>query len=277
MLEYATSLRLKVILLLYTSTGIRVGAFETIQLKHLESKDTEKGKLYELTIYPEEKEQYYTFCSPECASVIDEYIEYRKRAGEKVGPESYLIRKDFNRNVKDSVNDTEPIKRNTIAELVHALLLKSGIRTKKEDKEAGYRYNHQIDHAFRKWFTNQVLDSGIGDTHRYLLEGHALPNNDKNYVRTLKKTLLQEYLKAVDNLTIDKSYVLQKEVTKLEDQRDKIEVEVSRNSQDMKLILEDNRKLRKEIEFLKNITKNLVKEIQGNLDKEGNLEKMEQS
>jgi site-specific recombinase XerD len=86
-------LRLKVAVLVYSSTGIRKGALVTLQLRHL--KKNEKDNLYKFTIYEGEKEQYYTFCTPETANLIDEYLDYRGRCGEKLTDDSYLIREEF--------------------------------------------------------------------------------------------------------------------------------------------------------------------------------------
>ena len=53
------------------------------------------------------------------------------------------------------------------------------------------------------------------------MEGHDLKGNDKSYVKTSEKQLLEEYLKAIDNLTIDPANRLVKQVKTLQ-------VEVSR-------------------------------------------------
>lgn len=43
----------------------------------------------------ENKEKYFTFCTPECAIEIDNYLDFRKRRGEKITGDSYLIVKKF--------------------------------------------------------------------------------------------------------------------------------------------------------------------------------------
>ena len=42
------------------------------------------------------KDRYYTFCTPEAASTIDEYLEYRKSFGEELKDKSPLIQDKFN-------------------------------------------------------------------------------------------------------------------------------------------------------------------------------------
>jgi hypothetical protein len=74
-------LRMKVCILLMASAGLRVGFVPSIKIKHLERVD--KYNIYKITVYENSNEEYYTFCAPECASLIDEYLDYRQRNGEK--------------------------------------------------------------------------------------------------------------------------------------------------------------------------------------------------
>ena len=81
MFEYATP-RTRVIIAIFSSTGIRKSALLDLKLKHLTKIDSHN--LYKFVKYENTKEEYITFCTPECASMIEEYIEQRKKAGEKI-------------------------------------------------------------------------------------------------------------------------------------------------------------------------------------------------
>jgi len=35
--------------------------------------------IYKITVYVRDKEEYFTFCTPETAKEIDDYLEFRKR------------------------------------------------------------------------------------------------------------------------------------------------------------------------------------------------------
>jgi hypothetical protein len=96
-----SSSRVRLIVLIYASTSIRRSALPPLKLKHLEKIDN----LYKFTIYEGEKEQYFTFCTPECAILIDEYLDYRRRSGEKLTDVSPLIREEFD------IDDLEQIKK----------------------------------------------------------------------------------------------------------------------------------------------------------------------
>jgi site-specific recombinase XerD len=87
--------RERVIILLFSSTGMRQGALPELKIGHF--KYTEQYGIYEITVYKGFKEEYKTFCSLECASAINSYLDFRKRYGEKITEDSYLIRKQFDR------------------------------------------------------------------------------------------------------------------------------------------------------------------------------------
>ena len=80
--------RSRVIILLMTSSGIRVGALPLLRLGNLEDS--------KLTIYENDREEYFTFITPECQKAIDSYLDFRARYGEKLGKNSPLVREQFN-------------------------------------------------------------------------------------------------------------------------------------------------------------------------------------
>jgi site-specific recombinase XerD len=71
--------RLKTAFLVLASTGIRIGALQSIRIGDLEKFDN----LYKITVYRGDKEQF-AFCTPECAKEIDAYLDFRERRGEKI-------------------------------------------------------------------------------------------------------------------------------------------------------------------------------------------------
>jgi integrase len=205
-------LRMKVCILLMASAGLRLGALPLIQWKHLKKID----KCYKITVYENSNEEYVAFCSMECASFIDEYVNYRVRNGENITPESYLIRNDLNVYQSLSIRiEARPITKHTVREIIAKLLLKSGVATKEV---------HQT-HGFRKFFINQLfeVEPDIKAELRWLLEGHKLKANDPAYVRTSEKHLLEAYLRGVNNLTINEEFRLKEKVEKLEIQKDKFD------------------------------------------------------
>ncbi|PWU81739.1 MAG: hypothetical protein DLM72_05415 [Candidatus Nitrosopolaris wilkensis] len=87
--------RIKVMVLLFASTGMRLGALPTLKMRNFRSVNIENDKqikLYQITIYEGEPEEYITFCTPECSAAIDSYLSYRERSDEKIVPNTPLIR-----------------------------------------------------------------------------------------------------------------------------------------------------------------------------------------
>ena len=70
----------KTIVLLMASSGIRIGALPGIRIRNLEK----VNNIYKITVYEGSRSQYFTFCTPECTSYIDAYLEFRTKNGENL-------------------------------------------------------------------------------------------------------------------------------------------------------------------------------------------------
>jgi integrase len=198
MLEIADE-RMRAVICILTSTGIRLGALPELRLRHLEDN--------KLTIYEGTGEQYITFCSPECKKAINLYLDMRSRYGEKLKDNSYLIREQY-----DLRNPGKPkqFNRAAIQWKIYDLCKRAGI-----DKK-----NISVVHGFRKFFTTQCIKSKVNPEIREMLLGHKI-GLAGSYYRPTEQDMLEEYEKAEDNLTIDPSNRLQKqlEIAKVEKSR----------------------------------------------------------
>jgi integrase len=146
----ASDLKQKVIILLMSSAGLRIGALPTLLVKHL----TKMNNVYKVDIYKglKGKGQYYTFCTPEATKAIDSYLEFRERCGEKLGPTSPLLRKDFDSDFHESArNKVYPVTRNSISMSVFNLLIKTGLRTV-DHINSRNRKDVKMTHGMRKLF-----------------------------------------------------------------------------------------------------------------------------
>ena len=66
-------LRMKLVVLLMASSGMRIGALPGLCLGQIANK--------KVTVYPGTKDKYITFITPECKAVVDSYLDYRVRWG----------------------------------------------------------------------------------------------------------------------------------------------------------------------------------------------------
>ena len=231
--------RLKTAFLILASTGIRIGALQSIKISDLERIDN----LYKVTVYAgDEDEQYITYCTPECAKEIDAYLEFRTRRGEKITLDSYLLVKKF--GVSSKVKG-KPFKGRALWAILEDCISNCGLR-EIDHINPFKRKQVPIFHGFRKFFCTQIANTkpDIKPERRWLLEGHDLKGNDKSYVKTTEKELLEEYLKAVDNLTIDPANRLKKKVETLQIEKSQLGL------------------LTKDVEFLKQKYDGLIREKQ---------------
>jgi integrase len=88
--------RNRAIILLLSSSGVRVGALPNLKVGDLIPID--KYQIYQIQVYKRSKSKYVTFCTPECRKEIDIHLQYRKRYGEHVTDKSPVFRTTFNRN-----------------------------------------------------------------------------------------------------------------------------------------------------------------------------------
>lgn len=75
-----SDLRAKTIVLLMGSSGIRIGSLPDVRIRNLEK----VNNIYKITVYEGSNSQYFTFCTPECSSYIDAYLDFRTKNGENL-------------------------------------------------------------------------------------------------------------------------------------------------------------------------------------------------
>jgi integrase len=220
LLEHA-DLRMKVAILTMTSSGVRVGGLALMRVGDLEY--IEEYKLYRMHVYSEDiDDKYYTYCTPECAKFIDTYLETRKRQfGESITEDSPLIR-------KDTILAKNPfVKPRSIQERLRVITLNAGIRKTNKIKKGiddpveirRIRTEIMNCHGLRKFFDTVCVDSeDMKHIPKEIMMGHKKEQGlDRNYYRPTSDKLLNEYLKVVDDLTINNEHRLSKKVQELQE------------------------------------------------------------
>jgi integrase len=209
--------RTRLIILIYASTGIRRSALLELKLKHLEK--IEECGIYRFTIYENSKEEYTTYCTPETAAAIDQYIKYRKEAGENINSESWLIRNDFDVHNTYSVKNPKQTSAINISTIIRNVLIKVGLRSINQPKTL--RNEKSTIHAFRKFATTQFVNSNLNPEIREMLLGHSIGLTGV-YYKPSEQVMLNEYVKSVDNLTIDPNFRLKRQIRVLEGREQEI-------------------------------------------------------
>lgn len=218
---------MRVIILLLASTGIRVGAIPCLNLRALSK--IEEYSLYQITVYENTQEQYITFCTPECASAIDSYLAYRERYGEKLKPDTPLVREQFNIYDLDRIHSPKLIASKTIGTFITNLLDRAGVISIKHHTESSYKERRGKErkeiaraHGFRKFATTNMIRAKVNPEVRELILGHSIGLGN-SYYRPTSDELLGEYLKAVDLLTINEENRLKRKVKTLTLRVDRLE------------------------------------------------------
>ena len=200
-------LRDRCIILLMISTGIRVGAIKSLRIKHLKKLKEETGIL---TVYAESKDdKYNTLITPECIAAIEAYLQYRKKQCEKITDDSYIIRDKF-ATFSKRTNRSKPLSENTINKQMKHLLRKAGLSYEEL----------QPDHGLRRLFNTILMNSDVTYSFKELMMGHSVKLDDVYYDKDNEKSqqkILLEYMKAIDDLTINDEYRLRKQIVEFEE------------------------------------------------------------
>jgi integrase len=199
--------RIKAIILTMSSSGIRVGAWDDLKWKHI--KPIEQGgnivaAAAKIIVYAGSDEQYYSFISAEAYQALDEWMNFRKKSGEKVTDESWLMRNLWDVTTptggpRGLISIPRKLQHAGVKSLIERALRAQGIRTKLE--EGKKRYPFPADHGFRKFFKTRCEIAGMKSINIENLMNHSIGVSN-SYYRPQEKELLDDYLKAVEHLTI---------------------------------------------------------------------------
>jgi integrase len=186
--------RLKTAFLVLASTGIRIGALQSIRIGDLER----FTGLYKITVYRGDNEEYTTFCTPECASEIDSYLDYRKRRGETITQDSYILVRKFS---KVTEIKGKPFTGKSLNVILQNCIYNTDLRQINHDNPHK-RNEVSILHGLRKFTMKQFVDSKLNPEIREMLLGHKI-GLASCYYKPTEEEMYNEYLKAVNLLTIN--------------------------------------------------------------------------
>ena len=235
------NVRNKLTFLLMTSVGLRTGAIPIMKLKHIEKIEN----CYWIRIYPDSKDEYIGYMTPECSRTYERYLQQRKNNGEVLTGESPLILADHKEG------EIQAITKQGLYQLVTRQINNLGLRGDK----VGNRYEKMASHGFRKFFATQIKKSQLisYSTSERLL-GHAT-NMDINYYRPEHEELFQEFKKIIPLITIDILHLKEIEIQNLMQEKTELEKE-----REIKQALED--KVARQEQVLARVL-NRLKELEG--------------
>lgn len=222
--------RLRICILSEAQGGPRIGAIPTINKGDLSRVSRTKPDgtnedmgFYRAHIYPGTEQAYITFFGPEASKEIDEYFSYRERCGEELNDNSPLIREEFDPKDEFQVEHPRRISKKTLAREIANVAVIAGVRPANKGGGPHNRHKVMLTHGLRKFFKKQCRRAGIDPINLEYLIGHKHGSPEfgvtslmMTYDPAIEDELLKEYMKAIDNLTIDPANRLTKQVKELE-------------------------------------------------------------
>jgi integrase len=195
--------RIKGIVDTMCSSGIRLGAWDYLRWGHIIPVRRENVIVAaKIRVYAEDDEEYFSFITPEAYNELQKWISYRKESGETITDKSWVMRNiwDTKRGfMKGLITAPKKLKSAGVKRLMEDALWAQGLRTKLESGKR--RHEFQTDHGFRKWFKTRCELAGMKPINIEKLMNHSI-GISSSYYRATENELLEDYLKAVEVLTL---------------------------------------------------------------------------
>jgi integrase len=210
LLEYPDR-RIKAIVYTMASSGIRLGSWDYLKWGHIrpitdkEDNDEEAVITAKIVVYAEEDEEYFTFISKEAYKGLKDWMNYRECSGELIDENSWLMRDLWDTRVAQGrgfVTKPKKLASSGIKRLIERAIWAQGLRKRPEFGKK--RHPFQAIHCFRKWFKTRCEIAGMKPINIEKLLAHSIGISN-SYYRPTENELLEDYLKAVKNLTISEN------------------------------------------------------------------------
>jgi integrase len=234
--------RIKPIAYTMISSGIRVGSWDWLKWKHIIPSYDKNGEVIaaKIIVYNGEPEQYFSFITPEAYNSLKEWMEFREKQGEKITPESWVMRDIWNTariitnakelNLKGTTGLISVPKKadsNAIRQIFTRAWKIQNIR----EVDNKRRHEFKSTHCFRKYFETHALKS-MKLLNVKMLMGHDT-GLEKSYYKPSEKELLEDYLKVVDILSVNKQIKLESKVNELAEKQGEIDLMKLKHEKEM--------------------------------------------
>lgn len=200
--------RLKPIVYVMISAGIRVGSWEFLKWKHVipikdhGNKTVIAGRI-NLRNTKINNREYYSFITPEAYYSLKDWMEFRQLHGEDITRESWLMRDIWQKTDRAHghriglAKYPKKLSSSAIKNLIYEAWKIQGIREKLSTPEKK-RHEFKSTHGFRKYFETKCQNSRMNHNNIKLLMDHSL-GESQNYHRPTEEELPNIDLTKTDN------------------------------------------------------------------------------
>ncbi len=205
LLNHASSSRDRAVIFIASSSGLRIGTLLSLKVGDVNfdypdvasiKVERKRGRKFGSKRSRSAGRYFVTFITPEAKSALQQYLEERKAAGEKIKPDSPLIGDAYHRGEFQRVEGYERVWAR--------LLRRAGLA----EKSQNWFKLHL--HTLRKYFRSNCI--GVNASFREHWMGHKGLYLDESYFKAEEPLHLAEYRKAIPHLTI---YAISTEEKKL--------------------------------------------------------------
>jgi hypothetical protein len=154
--------RIKPIVYIMVSSGIRLGAWDYLKWKNVKPIYDNAGEVIsaKLEVYSGDFEEYYTFITPEAYTAVKEWMDFRASYGENITGDSWLMRDlwqttNMNYGARWGLaTSPRKLKSSGIKRLLERAVWEQGIR--KPLTEGVNRHEWKIAHGYRKAYKSRA-------------------------------------------------------------------------------------------------------------------------
>jgi len=226
LLKNTANLEYKALIHFMSASGIRVGSFQEMKIKDLS--DMPNGckcvKVYSDTIH-----EYHTFIHFEAVEALDDFLDSRKKNGEKITEDSWVF--------CSPLDNTKPLHSTSITSTLGRYVSNSLSR----EKSRSGRYEIMSCHGMRKRFdtvlkSNRAVNLSLAER----LMGHSktIPL-DNSYFKPVLEQLFEEYQKSIPQLLIDEKYRLAEEIKTKDKKIHEIESDKDRRMTSLEIMIHE--------------------------------------
>lgn len=275
LLEYPDR-RIKAIIYTMTSSGIRLGAWDYLRWRNIKPIEKEGIGIVaaKMIVYEGEDEEYFTFISKEAFLELNEWMQYRLKSGEIIDENSWLMRDLWDtgalKDAKGLITKPKKLASSGIKRLIERAIWAQGLRKKLENGKK--RHPFSAIHCYRKWFKTRCEIAGMKPINIEKLLSHSIGISN-SYYRPTEKELLDDYLKVVDILSINKENRLQKQLNEYAEKNNEETYIIKGKLQEKD---EQIKKLNEQFNSLTSILENMVVDL-GNISNQNTLNTMAKS